>query len=390
MNQHNTLTEVEITGLNSKFNFADGHAYHDLLPSQQLIINNLDQIWRASARLKVKEAEWLYKEAFCELAESPALKHYAHFNICPTASNSIDIVAAWLADQSMSVTLLEPTFDNLYLLLKRRNVKVMSLDEEELHQNTSTALAGITTDAIFLVNPNNPTGKTLSENQFVSIVNYCVTNNKTLLLDNTFRFFVEQYYDQFQILIDSGVSFITIEDTGKVWPTQDMKVSLIIYSDNVASQLKTIYEELYLCVSNFSLGILTKFLQDAKENSLAETVWREVESRRFIFRHAIESTALSIAPAALASKLSIEWVEINSLFKNDHHIMEFMKERELIILPGRNFYWNRHGDKSVTNKVRFSLLKPRKDFIAAINTLRSALDEADYALTPLAIKKRAC
>lgn len=151
-----TLTEIETLGLKSKFNFADGHAYHDLAPSQVDILGRLRGIWESSAQRKIKEAERLYFDAFLKLAESLSLADYPHFRICPTASNSIDIIAAWLADRKMSTALTHPTFDNLFLILRRRGVTVVPLEDSRLRQNGAIAsLQGLNSDAVFLVNPNN-------------------------------------------------------------------------------------------------------------------------------------------------------------------------------------------------------------------------------------------
>ena len=371
-----SLTEVEMLGLQSQYNFADGHAYHDLAPSQTAIINRLDKVWTESAALKVRDSETLYFEAFWQLAKSQSLKNYPHFRVCPTASNSIDIIGAWLAEKGMGAGLLHPTFDNLYLLLKRRGVKIEPVDESFLHEKGPDFLKKINADSIFLVNPNNPTGKTFSSSEFQGIVSTCVQTRKTLLLDNTFRFFVDPNFDQYKILLDSGVSFISIEDTGKVWPTQDMKASLMVYSKDIAKDLEIIYEEIYLCVSNFTLGILREFLIDANIRGLDKAVWKEVEQRRSILREALCDSPFSIAPTAIFSRLSVEWLQVGYPFANDLHAMDFFQSLDLTLLPGRKFFWSATHEPKNQQFVRISLLKPYRHFIAAVKTLQEGLDTA--------------
>src|SRR3990167_2387172 len=389
MTNHATLTEIEILGLNSKHNFADGHAYHELHNSQQDIIERLSQLWGASAATTVKEAEWRYQRAFWQLAEAPSLNDYPYFRICPTASSDLDIVAAWLAENKLSVTLLEPTFDNLYLLLKRRGISIASLGETLLHTDEiESALSAINTDTLFLVNPNNPTGRVLTVQQFQTIIDCCVKSKKTLLLDNTFRFFTAPEFDYYQLLIDSGVTFISIEDTGKVWPTQDMKASLVFYSKDIAKELVLIYEEIYLCVSNFSLAILTEFLIKTKKYGLQEIVWSEVKSRRSLFRQAITDTALHIDPVAMDSQLSVEWIKINAVFSNDYAAMEYFKSKNLILLPGRNFYWSDPLKIASSKNLRIALLKPRNNFLQSIHALRTSLLELHWNFPLCYAKKR--
>ncbi|MBC7385750.1 MAG: aspartate/tyrosine/aromatic aminotransferase, partial [Cryobacterium sp.] len=104
-----TLTELENLGLLSQFNFADGHADPDLQSGQTQIIRQLPEIWFESASISIREQEKRYLKAFADLANSPSFLDYSHFRICPTASNSIDIVGAWLAHHQMRVALIEPT-----------------------------------------------------------------------------------------------------------------------------------------------------------------------------------------------------------------------------------------------------------------------------------------
>lgn len=369
----NTLTEFEVMGMQSEFNFADGHAYHDLSVSQQSIIQRLPSIWQSATSSSVKEAEESYLFAFKQLAKAPVLANYPHYKISPTASNSIDIVGAWLEQKGMMTYLLEPTFDNLYLILKRRGVKLLPLNEAMLHAYPVSGLVSLKNGAIFLVNPNNPTGRVLSKEKFIELINYCLKNNCVLILDNTFRFFVDCDYDQYQLLIDAGVTFIAIEDTGKVWPTQELKASLIFYSKNIAREIELIYEEIYLCASKFTLGLLSAILQDSYQHGLPNAVWREVADRRAIFRDAIKHSCLSINSAALRSNISVEWVDIDSMFVDDYAVMRYLQDSKISILPGRHFYWSSPALASHTRQLRFSLLKPKTIFLSGMQQLKQSL-----------------
>lgn len=368
-----TLTAFELAGLQSEANFADGHAYQDLSPSQDQIIAQLPQLWKLSSQRSIPEAEELYKNSFMELAQAHSLRNYSHYKISPTASNSIDLVGAWLAAKNLQVALLEPTFDNLYLLLKRRGVAVSPIAESHLHRNYDWNLALAAVDALFLVNPNNPSGGVLSEEVFCEIVNACVAGNKTILLDNTFRFFVPNYFDPYQILLASGVSFISIEDTGKVWPTQDMKASLIFFSADIAELFTELYEEIYLCVSNFSLAVLAEFLQDAHRNGLMTGLWAEVAMRRKLLRSALAASGGLLTPVESSrhTSLSVEWVQINHSRYSDVDLAHYLQSKNITVLPGRNFYWSQPN--AHVKNLRFSLLKPRSKFLHSLKLLSEAL-----------------
>ena len=374
-NVEQALTEIEALGLASQHDLANGHASQELAPSQQRIINSLTDIWTRGTQMKSRQAELNFKSAFLKLAQAPSLTAYEHFKVCPTASNSIDTVATWLTEKQLKTALIEPTFDNLYLILKRRGVELSSMPEKLLHDPGLSDFADMLKDldAVFLVNPNNPTGKVMPEEQFIAIVELCAVNNKVIVLDNTFRFFVPQLFDTYKILLDSGVTFLSIEDTGKVWPTQEIKASLLFTSENIIKEIDIIYDEIFLCHSNFALGILTEFLLDADERGLDQAVWAGVRQRRELFRKAIEGTILEINPESLDSTISVEWVQIKAEFQNDLQLVAHFKEHNLVMLPGRQFFWNTKGSSAETKFARFALLKPEDEFLSAINVLSQQL-----------------
>jgi aspartate/methionine/tyrosine aminotransferase len=391
--EEQALTEIEALGLASQHDLANGHASQELALSQQRIIASLPELWANAAKQKSKDAELMFKTAFLKLANSPALIAHDHFKICPTASNSIDTVATWLAEKQLKTALIEPTFDNLYLILKRRNVELISLPEELLHIETQKSLLDFSpsnapskaqykesykalfapVDAIFLVNPNNPTGKVLTETQFKAIVETCAEEGKVLVLDNTFRFFVPQVYDSYKILLESGVTFLSIEDTGKVWPTQEIKASLLFTSANIIKEIHIIYDEIFLCHSNFALGILSAFLADAFERGLDQAVWNGVSTRRKLFRNKLAGSALTIHAESINSMISVEWVMIKDHFKNDLDLIQHFQDKNLVLLPGRQFFWSKKGTAASTNFARFALLKPEAEFTSAINVLAKEL-----------------
>lgn len=369
-NTASTLTEVEMQGLDSHCNMADGHAYQDLSLSQSGIIEKLPELWKRGLLKNQHDTERDFLYQFARLAESPSILEYPNFRICPSASNSIDIAAAWLKATDKRVALIEPTFDNLFLILKRRDVHLVSVPESIIYEGDLDELSKADIDAVFLVNPNNPTGKLLSESRFKKIVNWCATHDQMVILDSTFRFFYPQSYDQFQLLIDSGISFLSIEDTGKVWPTQDLKASLILFSKDIAPLMNIIYEEIYLCVSNFQLEILMLFMRDAELRGLEAAVWSEVKARRLAFRRTIEFSEFHIQKDAIDSDISVEWVTFNKKLGNDFQVMQHFKNAGLIVLPGRLFYWDSSDHPKHQQFIRFSLLKPRTQFEASLECIR--------------------
>lgn len=389
-----TLTDFEEAGLHAPLCLADGHAYQDLHPAFSNVIQSLPEIWHTCVDRTIPEASQLFNESYSRLINAPILKSFNNYKICPTASNSIDLIAAVLKCKDLDAVLIEPAFDNLALLVRRRGVKLDSVRDIDLFQaaernDIDDCFPSISSyGALFIVNPNNPTGITLSENGFKNIVNFCKRHDLVLVIDNCFRIYRKSNYSDYEILLNSSVSFMAFEDTGKVWSTQDMKASLVYYSDDLASIFSEIYNEVYLCVSNFSLGVIASFIDKTSEFGIDKIIWDTVDSRRRILRNLVENSRISVSEMSQNSTLPVEWLSCEATNKNDFLICEELRHLGLAILPGRQFYWNSSKNPCNQKNIRISLMKRETVFLKGINILRDylALDNRinfsnDYALS---------
>ncbi|EJF75377.1 hypothetical protein HWV54_05280 [Bartonella alsatica] len=110
----------------------------------------------------------------------------------------------------------------------------------------------------------------------------------------------------------SGVKYVIIEDSGKTFPTQDMKASLMLFHSELKSAIQQIYEEIFLCVSPFSLEVITRIVEQASEIGLEEVLWKEVDIRRTNFRNILNQTNLEIAKKSVASIMLLEWIDCSA------------------------------------------------------------------------------
>lgn len=386
-----TLTDFEIDGLSSHYCLADGHAYQDLHPAFEKIIESLPAIWHNSATLTIPEAEQRFNKSYASFIKSPILeKRHRNFKICPTASNSIDLVGATLKSLNYHVAMIEPTFDNLALLIRRRGVKLSSISDLDLFRaaedgNIDKALPLLKNfDAVVLIHPNNPTGYTLSENGFKNVVQFCVSHDITLVIDNCFRAHRRTHYGDYDILIESGVSFIAFEDTGKVWPTQDLKASIVYFSDDIKNVFTALYNEVYLCVSNFALGIISSFFDETAKAGIKQTIWDIVDQRRLMLRNLIAGSSFSVPELSMPSTLPVEWLTYAGTDKDDFLICKELKMLGLAVLPGRQFYWNSSNHGANQKNIRVSLMKREKTFLTGVDILEKYCAQLGNYKLPLA------
>jgi aspartate/methionine/tyrosine aminotransferase len=318
-------------------NLSDGHARQDIGP-YLTVVERLPAIFTDAGGARVRDVEERFEDAFftyggqlSAVRLKPPLYNYA-------CSLSIEVVANFLRLNGLSASLIHPTFDNLADILKGAGVELRSLDQERLTCGFDAG-RGIPTDAVFLVCPNNPTGQSLTRHQFERIARSCAQRGKLLIVDFSFRFYSSLVeWDQYEILVDAGGDFIALEDTGKTWPTLDLKVGLTLASDRVYDGLLEVHEDLVLNVSPFTLGLLSECIGiDAALDGLG-SAQRTVEENRAILRALLADTPLTMANEG--STISVEWVRLPSGWRSPD-LCDWLTANDVHVLPGMPFYWDR-------------------------------------------------
>jgi len=370
----NSLTEYELKGLESYHNLADGHAYHSLSESFSPIVEKISNIWNFTNNTPVIEAERKFKFNFSELIDSQALNSLTNFRISPTASNSIDIIAAFLKINFPRVLLIEPTFDNLAQLLRRRGCDLIPLHEDKLlslesYEELTELLDEFDFDCVFLVNPNNPTGNVLNKDLFCNLLEYCESRSKFVTVDTTFRLFGKEVFDEYKYLQQFKVDFCVIEDTGKTWPTHDMKASMMCFSDGYRNQINEIYDEIYLCHSRFTMGLFCEIFEYTNKVSIKKAIHDPILARKKLVKNCMKTLPFEIQTNNTDSILPLEWLSYdkNLGVTNGLELADTLSKDNLMVLPGEYFYWNKRRSNDIN--VRISLSRPLKVLSNSLNLL---------------------
>lgn len=374
INDKVALTEFEVVGLRAAFNFADGHAYHRMPKELMPIMNRIKTVWRESSSKEMPELEEKFKRAMSRIIRSTVLGNHSYYSLCPTASNSIDIAAAWLASNKYSVGLLEPVFDNLFLILKRRGISICDIQESDLKdiQQLEKKIERHNLKALFIVTPNNPTGFELSREEFRQIASLCSKKGLALVIDKTFRLYSRSSYDEYQILTNYQTKYIVIEDTGKTWPTHETKVSLMAYSESIASEVRSIYEEIYLCHSKFAITLLATLIERTHRIGIEKIIWEEIDKRRSRMREALKDIPLIPLINDDCCPIPLEWMDCSQTGLNDLELVKKLKGFEIAVLPGRFFFWN--SPEKHVNTIRISLLRSDAIFEKGIESIKYAIN----------------
>ncbi len=378
-NGHCDLTQHEVEGLKTRFNLADAHTHQTQSVTQHCLVAALPDLWYEAERVQQAVHERRFVEAFFELHGQPHAVRQAPL-MSYAASITTLVIGMYLARRKASVTLVEPCFDNLADLLRNCGVPLQALPEEALGEPGSIRReldASVDTDALFLVDPNNPTGSSLLQHgreAFIEVAKFCKDEGKLLIFDFCFAAFAiaDRRFDRFDIyelLGDIGVSYITIEDTGKTWPIQDAKCAMLCCSDELYDELYNIHTSVLLNVSPFVLNMVRAYVRDSISDGLA-SVRDVLTANREALLKAIQGSVLSYRVPVV--DVSVAWLQIMDPRLRATDLQRILYEKEIYVLPGTYFYWQQRtpGERFI----RVALARDVAMFAEGAARLRGVLE----------------
>jgi aspartate/methionine/tyrosine aminotransferase len=366
------LTGYEIETLPQSYNLTDGHAFRSWSAAELAIIDRSAQLFKNNDRRMQVEIEREYIRDFYRLAKQTWDPKALAYLMCFTASMALEIVANYLRLNRLSVSLIEPCFDNLADIFRRHQIPMRPFPEAWLEapgDGFERALSTIDSDVICLVTPNNPTGMMLPEDNLRRLVGFCKARGKLLILDNCFRAYVPRnlVYDQYRIVLESGIDAFLLEDTGKTWPTAEIKAPFFAVSraGGLADRIYDIYTDCLLHVSPVGIKLLHEFIRLSQEDDLA-SIHEVVRVNRKSLYDNLAGTFLTPCERPFAS---VAWLRIDHPL-NGLELKKILDEHGVFVLPGDHFYW--HDHRQGEQFIRVALTRDREMFAAAARLLGDA------------------
>ena len=376
VNMYKNLTEHEIDALNTTCNLADAHTHQSQTDSQRRIVARLPEIWHEAEQ----HPQAFFEEKFICLFFSTQNQKSAiplkRTMLSYAASISIMAVSAYLREQQLSVSLLEPCFDNLPALLRQYGVETHALHESYLEGDLYKQLnQQVKTDAVFLLDPNNPTGFSLMKDRshFDELIRFCKDQRKLLILDLCFAPFAQAdkamgRFDVYEVLEEANIPYFVIEDTGKTFPVQDAKCSLLTASHHLFQQMRDIQTDILLNVSPFILNMLCEYLIDARENSF-DFVSSLIENNTTYLKQKLDQTILEYQEPDC--KVSVAWIKINHEIKGND-LQKILLKHKIYVLPGSYFFWSTGHDVG-DEYIRIALSRSPDKFKESIDLLTEVI-----------------
>ncbi len=192
-----------------------------------------------------------------------------------------------------------------------------------------------------------------------------------MLVDFCFRFYGDLWdYDQYEMMQDAGVEFITTEDTGKTFPAGDVKLGMTISSKRLYSDLKDISDDFLFSVAPFVFAVLTKLITAERPDTRRVLSQDVADANRSALRQALEGSRLEIVNDE--HRMGLEWVKVPAVW-NATRLTEWLhREGGPQLLPGERFYWANYDAGS--RYLRIALLRDPEYFRRAAWKLRRLTD----------------
>jgi aspartate/methionine/tyrosine aminotransferase len=363
------LTGFEIDSLAQSYNLADGHAFRRWFAAEEAIIDRSPQLFKDNNRRMQAEIERQYIRDFSCLAGQTCDEGALGYLMCFTASMAFEIVANYLRLHRFSLALIEPCFDNLADIFRRHHIPLRPVPDVLLEASGNAleaALSAIDPDAICLVTPNNPTGMTLSEANLRNLLHFCKVRKKLLILDNCFRAYLPRnwVFDQYQLVLKAGVDAVLVEDTGKTWPTSEIKAPFfaVSRSGGLFDRIYAIYTDFLLHVSPVGIKLMHEFIRLSQQDDMA-SIHDVVRVNRRALCDNLEGTFLTPCEHSFSS---VSWLRIDNALSG-LELKQVLDEHGVFVLPGNHFFW--HDPRKGEQFIRVALARDADMFLKAATLL---------------------
>jgi enduracididine biosynthesis enzyme MppP len=330
------LTELEIAAIESGINVADGHARHELTSSQQKIISQLPGLFAEAAAASVAVLDREAQSAFLGAIGQHAAVAGADVLTCYSSSVAMEICGRALQAAGVrQAALIHPTFDNIPDILRGVGMTPVPVSEEALMDGSGELPPDA--GALFITTPNNPTGAVLPREALAHWARACATRGVILVLDTSFRGFDDRaQYDHYAVLADEGCRYVVVEDTGKLWPTLDLKAGFLVFPRGDQLPIRRIYTDLLLGISPLILLLVREFADDAAAGGLGELHQFIAANRGLLRAHLAGCGQVSFPDPG--SRISVERVSVPE-GTTGTGMWRALRGRGVHVLPCRQFYW---------------------------------------------------
>jgi len=332
-----SLTELEQVALAAPINLADGHPRHMPTDGQRRIVDRLTELFDAAESEAFEQLEQRAQRAFLDSLgqRSAPLTDGRVFSLY-SSSVATTVLATCLLRREARVALIHPTFDNIHDLLSGA-VVLEPVAEEALAEADLGRLGRGAPTCLFVTTPNNPTGWLLDQERLERLASACAAAGHLLCLDTSFRGFDRRaQFDSYDVLERTGVDYVVIEDTGKLWPVSELKLAFVAVSAGLRDEFGHAVRDVLLSVSPFVLRVVEELAADAARGGL-ERLHALIARNRAATLAAVDDIEGIDVPDPDA-RVSVCRLRFESAAEADR-VRRELAGAGVHVLPGQQFHW---------------------------------------------------
>ena len=288
-------------------------------------------------------------------------------NITSGASQAIFNVISTLIHPNDEVIIFEPAYDMYQPCVELFGGKVIpielkypefSIDFNELEQKITSK-----TKLIIVNNPNNPSGKILTENDLKSFEDILTKTDCYLLADEVYEHitFDGQEHQSFAKLHSLMDRIFIVGSFGKLFHITGWKIGYILAEESFMNEFRKCHQFNTFSTHTPSQYALADYLEN-ESNYL--NLSKFFQDKRDLFINGLSQTKFDVLPSEGTYFVNANYSKISDL--PDNEFAEFLtKEYKVATIPLSAFY-NQKKDYKI---VRFCFAKKDKTLLDAINNL---------------------
>jgi aspartate/methionine/tyrosine aminotransferase len=145
---------------------------------------------------------------------------------------------------------------------------------------------------------------------------------------------------------EAGVDAILVEDTGKTWPTSEIKAPFFAISRarGLFDRIYDIYTDFLLHVSPVGIKLIHEFIRISMQDDMA-SIQEVVRVNRKALYDSLAGTFLTPCEHPFAS---VAWLRIDHALTG-LELKQILDEHGVFVLPGHYFFWHdpQQGEKFI-------------------------------------------
>ena len=366
-----SLTQMQLLGVASETNVAEGYPRFEPTSSQAAILDRLSELMAEARNTPYPAIEVRAHQAFLHaLGQASAPIGSGRIISFYSSTVAFDVAAAALARRVRTVGLVHPVIDCIPALLRARGLQLVPVSERALRAgNPFEAHPEI--EAILAANPNNPTGTVLSAGELERLAHSCADRGAPLVIDQCFRAFdIRVQYDTYALLDGTGVEYVIIEDTGKLWPTGGVKLGLLAWSAQARLDLAEVAADVLLTAPPFSALVVEQFALDMAAGGM-DRLHERIAGNRALLGQAMAGCERAVV-ADGASRVSVSRLRLAGRVTSTRLWGQLLR-RGVHSVPCRPFYWSdgRTGERYL----RIALAREPEVVERAAMAVRACVEE---------------